>query len=338
MVDLFIKSFNRAFYLDRCLQSIKNFVDGDFTVKVLDDGTPEKYLQKIQEKHPEVEILKSGSSKNKTSAIEENLKTGKEIDGFAIPTDLWVAAAQNASDYFIMTEDDVWFTQKVNVDHLQRFCKKNKVSLLKLGWLGNKKVDENTVLSEMEDGIIRIQPRSLWLFPEPFDDWFFYNRYKFFTVLYKLGLVNNATKQKYWALNSILMGFWHKDYWLQVWKDAQGRVDEKQQLKNAAAFYRKNRNSNFLARWKTETMKTTFQSSATNSYHAYGEKFDVNYCNHLMNEAWLDGRFDAMQNFPNDFSPEYLEQFFDEKINKKSFRNWVEKFKNQYRNLGCHVE
>jgi hypothetical protein len=28
-----------------------------FWVKVLDDGTPEKYLQKIKEKHPKVEII-----------------------------------------------------------------------------------------------------------------------------------------------------------------------------------------------------------------------------------------------------------------------------------------
>jgi hypothetical protein len=38
MVNIFIKSFNRPFYLDRCLQSIEIFVEGDFFVKVLDDG------------------------------------------------------------------------------------------------------------------------------------------------------------------------------------------------------------------------------------------------------------------------------------------------------------
>lgn len=339
MVNIFIKSFNRPYYLDRCLQSIENFVEGNFWVKVLDDGTPEKYLQKIKEKHPKVEIITSKNYQNKIAAIAENLKTGKEIDGFSIPTDLWYSAAKNASEYFIMTEDDVWFTQKINVNALQETCSQNKISLLKLGWLGNNKDDAWTVISEISEVINRVHPKDLLLFPEFINDLFFYNKFKFFTILYKLGVVDNTTKRKYWALNSILMGFWEKEYWLQIWKDAKGKVDEKQQLRNASNFYKKNRNNpNFLAKLNSEVMKTTFQSSATNSYHQYGDDFDVNYFNHLINEAWYNGAFDEMQNFPKDFSLEYFEKFLDSKINKIAFKNWVSKFKSQYRNLGCKVD
>ena len=338
-MNIFIKSFNRPYYLDRCLQSIENFVEGNFWVKVLDDGTPEKYLQKIKEKHPKVEIITSKNYQNKIAAIEENLKSGKEIDGFSIPTDLWYSAAKNASEYFIMTEDDVWFTQKINVNALQETCSQNKISLLKLGWLGNNKDDEWTVISEISEVINRVHPKDLLLFPEFINDLFFYNKFKFFTILYKLGVVDNTTKRKYWALNSILMGFWEKEYWLQIWKDAKGKVDEKQQLRNASNFYKKNRNNpNFLAKLNSEVMKTTFQSSATNSYHQYGDDFDVNYFNHLINEAWCNGAFDEMQNFPKDFSLEYFEKFLDSKINKIAFKNWVSKFKSQYRNLGCKVD
>ena len=338
-MEIFIKSFNRPYYLDRCLQSIENFVEGNFWVKVLDDGTPEKYLQKIKEKHPKVEIITSKNYQNKIAAIAENLKTGKEIDGFSIPTDLWYSAAKNASEYFIMTEDDVWFTQKINVNALQETCKQNKISLLKLGWLGNNKDDEWTVISEISEVINRVHPKDLLLFPEFINDLFFYNKFRFFTILYKLGIVDNATKQKYWALNSILMGFWEKEYWLHIWKDAKGKVDEKQQLRNASNFYKKNRNNpNFLAKLNSEVMKTTFQSSATNSYHQYGDDFDVNYFNHLINQAWYNDIFDEMQNFPKDFSLEYFEKFLDSKINKIAFKNWVSKFKTQYRNLGCKVD
>ena len=338
-MDIFIKSFNRPYYLDRCLQSIENFVEGNFWVKILDDGTPEKYLQKIKEKHPKVEIITSKNYQNKIAAIEENLKTGKEIDGFSIPTDLWYSAAKNASEYFIMTEDDVWFTQKINVNALQETCNQNKISLLKLGWLGNNKDDEWTVISEISEVINRVHPKDLLLFPEFINDLFFYNKFKFFTILYKLGVVDNTTKRKYWALNSILMGFWEKEYWLQIWKDAKGKVDEKQQLRNASNYYRKHQdNPNFIARLEKEALKTTFQSSATNSYHKYGDDFDVNYFNHLINHAWLNGSFDEMQNFPKDFSLEYFEKFLNEKIDKTAFRNWVSTFKNQYKNLGCEIE
>ncbi|WPC16250.1 hypothetical protein LEQ04_05505 [Riemerella anatipestifer] len=135
------------------------------------------------------------------------------------------------------------------------------------------------------------------------------------------------------------MGLWKKEYWLEVWKDAKGRVDEKQQLRNAAAYYNKHKNNpNFIARLSKEAMKTTFQSSATNSYHEYGFKVDINYINYLLNEAWYNDKLDSMQNYPNDFSTEYLETFFDDKVDKNEYRKWVEQFKNQYRNLGCSIE
>ena len=170
-------------------------------------------------------------------------------------------------------------------------------------------------------------------------DWFFYNKFKFFSLLFKLKKVDNETPLKYWALNSILMGFWKKEYWLYVWKDSFGKVDEKQQIRNASVYYRKHRNNrNFIAHLKKESMKTTFQSSATNSYHSYGFDFDVNLFNHLINEAWLAGEFDALENFPKDFSTDYFETFIKKKINIQEFRKWVECFKNQYRNLGCEIE
>jgi glycosyltransferase involved in cell wall biosynthesis len=59
-MDILIKSFNRPYYLDRCIQSVKKFVvNSDYKIIVLEDGTPEKYLNKIIEKHPEVRLLKS---------------------------------------------------------------------------------------------------------------------------------------------------------------------------------------------------------------------------------------------------------------------------------------
>lgn len=340
MTDIFIKSFNRAFYLERCIQSIINMIKGDYRITVLDDGTPEKYLSKIKQRYPQVQILKSENYERKQQAIIENLSSGKEINGFEIPTELWINAAKNASDYFIMTEDDVWFTTPINVDELNNQCREHEISLLKLGWLGNNKRDGELSLSAIgNEQLLSTKPKKLFLSNPLIMDWFIYNKFKLFTILYKLGFVNNYTKQKYWHLNSILMGFWKKDYWLFVWKDAKGVVDEKQQLRNAAVYYRNHKqNSNFIARTKTEVMKTTFKSSSTNSYHKYGDDFDVNYFNHLINEAWLEGKFNAMQNFPNDFSTHYLEEFLDEKINKTAFRQWIENFKNQYKKLGCDVE
>lgn len=335
MISILIKSFNRPFYLDRCLNSMIRFVEGGFQIKVLDDGTPEKYLNKIQKQYPEIEILKSKNYIQKSKLVEE--RSG--INGFEIPTDLWRNAVANSSEFILMIEDDVWFTDKIHLAQIASEMNEYKVDLVKLGWLGNHADDQFLEIKSISESLNFTIPQKLFTANQFVMDLFMYNKFKFFTILYKLGWVDNQTKRKYWALNSILMGLYRKDYWLYIWKDAQGKVDEKQQLRNAAVWYHRHRkNKNLIARTKKEFLKTTFQSSATNSYHQYGFDFDVNHFNYLINETWYKDKFDVMQNFPKDFSPDYLAQFFDEKIKKEEFHKWIEKFKQQYRNLGAEVD
>lgn len=338
-MDIFIKSFNRPFYLDRCISSINKYVSGDFRIKVLDDGTPEQYLDKIRKKHPNVEILLSDNYERKIKAIKENLLTGKSVNGFEIPTRFWYDNVKKASNYVIVTEDDVWFTQPINVDELSQEAKNLNINLIKLGWLGNQSNRKDLIIDSISDNLESAQPKPLPYFPKKLMEAFFYNQYKFFTILYKLGQVDNLTQRKYWALNSILMGFFNKEYWLKIWEGMNGKVDEKRQLINAALFYKKNKNNpNFISKLKLEAMKTTFQSSATNSYHEYGFNFDVNRFNHLINEAWLKDEFDAMENFPKDFSLEYFKRFISDTINFSEFEKWADQFRKQYENMGCKTE
>ena len=338
-MDILIKSFNRPYYLDRCLFSIHKFVSGDYNVIVLDDGTPEKYLHKIQQKYPNITIRRSENSQKKALAIAENLKLGTEIDGFQIPVSLWIEAAENASEYFVMTEDDVWFTEKINLNDLQAKAEKFQINLLKLGWLGNTKDDIHNYNFSISTDLEAVQPKNLFLANKAIMDAFFNNKYRFYSALYKLKVVDHFTRNKYWALNSILMGLYKKEYWLEIWKGMDGKVDEKKQLINASVFYKKHqKNPNFIARLKQEAMKTTFQSSATNSYHQYGYNFDVNLFNHLINDAWYNENFDVLENFPKDFNIGYFELNIKDKMDVEEFRKWVSHFKNQYQNLGADVD
>ncbi|WP_413531713.1 glycosyltransferase family 2 protein [Empedobacter brevis] len=341
MITIIIKSFNRPYYLDRCLSSIYNYVNGDFEVKVLDDGTPKQYLAIIQDKFPTAKIITSNQYQEKIQAISDNINQGKKIDGFKIPTDLWYNEVKSSSDYVLVTEDDVWFTETLNIDEVVTEMKSFSIPLLKLGWLGNYSDDKNLIINDLTNYLNKTQPKKIFTSNKFVMDLFMYNKYKFFTILYKLGLVDNGTKRKYLALNSILMGLYQKEYWLSIWEDAKGKVDEKQQLRNAAAWYNKNKKAIF-ARTKQELLKTTFKSSATGSYHEYGNHFDVNRMNHILNEAWLNNEFDAMQNYPKDFSDDYIKIFLD-KANHADAQytewfKWAEKFRQQYRNLGAEVD
>ncbi len=235
----------------------------------------------------------------------------------------------------------MWFTNPINIDEVVKEMKSFSTPLLKLGWLGNNIENEYCELSEISNNITSLKPKNLFTSNKFVMDLFMYNKYKFFTILYKLGLVDNKTKLKYWSLNSILMGLYQKNYWLSIWEDAKGKVDEKQQLRNAAAWYHKNKKAIF-ARTNEEVLKTTFKSSATGSYHEYGNHFDVNRMNFILNEAWLNKEFDSMQNYPKDFSDDYIKSFLDKENHPDAqydeWFKWAEKFRQQYRNLGAEVE
>lgn len=333
-MDIIIKSFNRAYYLDRCIHSIYKHVKGNFTITVLDDGTPQKYLDKIKNKYPTVKIILSDNYEVKSKKIEHN----QDINGFDIPTNLWITTVQEAKNYVLVTEDDVWFVNDVNVDEIIKQMQKNAIHLTKLGWLGiksNSIIDEINISKE----ITLTYPKNIFTSNQFIMDLFFYNKYKFFTILYKLGFVNHQTIGKYWTLNSILMGLYHKDYWLYIWKDAKGKVDEVQQLRNAAVWFNQHKkNKKIVARTQNELLKTTFSSSATNSYHKYGIQIDINKINQLLNEAWLNDKLDITENYPNDFSQKYIASFIQNDVNIDNWEEWVEKFKNQYRNTGAKVD
>ena len=339
-MDILIKSYNRPHYLDRCITSVKSMVKGYSSILVLDDGTPEKYLEKIKQLHPEVIIKKSANYARKSALVIQNAQDGTPIDSFNIPTALWKQAVQSASDYFIITEDDVWFTKEIDAPAIIQEMKNRRAALCKLGWLGNKN-EENVWASRepINELVDRLIPNKLTTGHKGFMSAFFENRYKLFTLMYYLRLVDNKTRLRYWSLNSIMMGLYEKKYWLATWQDSDDVLNERIQLINAATYYHQNKNNrDFILRLREEAMRTTFQSSATNSYHKYGIDFDVNRFNHLLNEAWYRGEFDIYQNYPNDFSADYLSSFLENDRQRSAFREWSDRFRTQYRELGAAVD
>lgn len=340
MVNIYIKSFNRPYYLDRCLASIALFVEGDYEIVILDDGTPEKYLQKIQSKYPNVTIRLSEQYSYKIKSIQENLEFGSQIDGFKIPISLWKSAVSEGSEYFIMTEDDVWFTDKVNLNDLLKIMQEENMVFIKLGWISQRKIQSSIKL--LKDPVLSVTPKII-LGPR----WFmknviFRNKWKIYSLMYKLNIVDNYTKFEYWTLNALLMGMFRKDYWLAIWETLEEKVDEKEQLINASNWYRQNKRDNLFGKLNYEMMNTTYVTSATNSYHKYGNEFDVNHFNFLMNEAWFKENLDSMDNFPKDISQQTFGQILDEnenpKATKKNWLIWANKFKDQYRKQQVNVD
>ena len=336
-MDIIIKSYNRPYYLHRCLQSIKENVQGNYKVIIVDDGTPQKYLDKISSLYS-VEIFKTENYEKKSFNIENDLIN----DGFNIPTESWRKAVENASDYFLITEDDVWFTKEINCDELVSYMKLHNIHLTKLGILGIYSDDNYSEVLSLSNELETSYPLQTFTSNQFIMNLFMFNKFKFFTILYKLGLVDNHTRRKYWILNSILMGIYNKEYWLYMWKDSVNLLDEKIQLRNASVWFGKHKtNKNIVVRTKQEKMKTTFKSSASGHYHDYNITLSIDKVNHILNEAWLNNEFDALQNYPKDFSDDYIKSFLVKANHPDAqyaeWYKWAEKFRKQYKDLGAEV-
>lgn len=321
-VDIIIKSFNRAFYLDKVLYSIEKFVSGFNDIIILDDGTPDVYLTKIKEKYPFVEIRKSQHHSEKS----EKILTGQDIDGYKIPSDLWIDSVKNATEYVLVIEDDVWFTEFVNLSQIAEEMISNNVHLTKIGWQSDERFLYNFEQNSISTNLISQSTRKLFTANRKMMEYILKNKYKSLSILCRLGLANNQTINEYYNFLSILMGLYKKDFWLYTWQDSTGRVNEKDLLKNSTAWYHKyKKNKSVITRTNKEYLKTTYISSATNSYHRYKVSFDVLAFNSKLNRKWLNDELNIIENFPNDYSRSYLSGFLDEH-NKNLFYSWSDLF------------
>lgn len=322
-VDIIIKSFNRAFYLDKVLFSIEKFVSGYNNIFILDDGTPDIYLSKIKEKYTFVKIIKSDNHLEKS----EKIYSGQEIDGYKIPSNLWIDSVKNATDYVLVIEDDVWFTDSIDLSEISAEMIANEVHLAKIGWQSNDGFLYNFEQKSISKNLIAQSTEKLFTANRFLMKYVLSNKFKIFSLLCRLRLTNNQTINEYYNFLSILMGLYRKDFWLYTWQDSLGRVNERDLLKNSTAWYHKYKtNKSLITRTSREYLKTTYISSATNSYHKYKINFDVLKFNSTLNNLWLNNQLNTKENFPNDYSRKYLSSFLETENERKIFYQWSDQF------------
>jgi glycosyltransferase involved in cell wall biosynthesis len=337
-MDILIKSFNRPYYLDRCLRSIYQCVKGTFTIKVLDDGTPPVYLERILELYPEIQILRSPQYTVKADAIEAHIHQGKPYSQTKIPTKFWIEAVESSTDFFLLLEDDIWLTSVVDIDEVQRTMQHEKMALVRLSWQGNKTLvaGGKRVLSEQ---IEEIQPAiSNWR------KFVFQNRFKVRSIGYRLGLFQNIMPYQLpmYVLYAVASSFFSKDYWLYLWQGAGERVLEEHQLQKALQWNSMPQGHAYsrYGKLRQESADTSYLTTTNNGFVEI--KCDMMQINYLLNEAWLRSELDAMQGFPADFAVTYLRQFFEHVNNGarlyEDWLTWITRFKHDYRRLGCVVD
>lgn len=131
---VYIKTFNRPFYLDRCLASLKAFGSGVSRVVVLDDGTLPAYLERITARYPHVEIRQSGGQHGKWELVRA--KRFEDITSrFTTPQNFWSREiAADAASTICVLEDDTWLTRRVDFAALKVGMRENSLSICRLFW------------------------------------------------------------------------------------------------------------------------------------------------------------------------------------------------------------
>ena len=337
-ISIIVKSFNRPYYLDRCLQSIFKYVSGDYNVIVVDDGTPPIYLDKIKKKHPKVTMVYSDLYEEKVAQLQAHAFGTSSFNLKIIPSKLWVKAVQDASQVFCMLEDDVWITVSFDISEISNHMRTREIVLAKMYWGGNTEGFPSNVSKEVH-GLQEYVP-DLPKGPEWLTRMLLLNNFKIYSAAYRLRFVKEAIyfQLPFYGLYSVASAFFDKSYWLHLWEDKQIKADEVYQLSKALNWV-KHHPSGF-AKTQHQLTETSFISSATNTFKDVD--FDVIAASHYLNEAWLRGELDAMQNYPKDFTPEYLKPIFDNAADTRcTFENWlqwIKRFKGLYSSMGVTVD
>ncbi|MSP84526.1 MAG: glycosyltransferase [Flavobacteriaceae bacterium] len=338
-MDILIKSFNRPYYLDRCIQSIVlKSQNLDFKIVVLDDGTPQKYLDKLLEKYPKINILKSDLYKEKSYAIANDFQNINS----KIPIDLWINSAKNASNYFLLIEDDFWFTKAFNLKKFRLNLEADKIKILKLCWLGNSKLLPET--NSSFNKIYAIYSPNLYTEkPYLFNLIFRINRFKIRKILTYFNIYSEDRFLKYYTIYATSGAIFKKKYFLNLWKNHKNSVDEGLQLFNAVKFIDKKKKSSNFGYSNNELMKTGFLSSASNQNKVFKNvAIDMFVFNKIINEAWYTNDFHAIENYPNDLNSNKIEELLIKSNNPLAqvveWKKWVQAFKNQYIAFGCKID
>ncbi len=331
-MDILIKSFNRAYFLDRCLHSIyKNVKHFNGKIYVLDDGTPLVYLNKIKEKYPEITILKSASYLEKSTLLStENYNLPNRI-----PSKLWHESALNTSDYILILEDDMWLNSTLDVNLTENFLTKHNIGLLKLLWLQNPKLIGNTILKE-EDFVI-YQPYLKIKNPLLFRFIYQKNHPFWKKIVTQLGWYSQTYHLNYYAIYAVAGAIYKRDYYLHIWKNATQNIDENLQLQNALHYS----NSNAIAFAKTneERVKTSFISSAfTKKEYTH---FSVHDFNKVLNQYWLQNPNPFLKSLENDIDNSIISSILEaagkEELYIKQWNDWMLQFKTSFIKIGCDI-
>ncbi len=307
MTTIYIKSFNRAMYLDRAIRSIKTHAKGCGAIIVLDDGTEERFLEKIARDHGDVIIRRSPGGARKREYIrsqytEKNDLRRELTERGWDPVGFWVEEiSKDENPHVLVLEEDTWFKEPVDLAPIVKNMAANNTAILKF-WLGGE-------TGEAKGDAVDIRV--------PFDDGFVLNYFtpviKEIFDVYKIFILCGAV--------------YKKEYWLNSFKGAAHYLDELFMLNRALEYVMKRQSEGVKVTFARAGRETVHQSRASTCRTDSGGtgvevKIDNTLYNKAVDEAWLAGDMESMNGFPGEISDDYLISIFRRSLSEADIGKW----------------
>jgi hypothetical protein len=298
-MNIYIKSFNRPFYLERCIASLYLNLKGEFKIIVLDDGTLKKYIKKLQLKYGEVEFRYSNADDYKFELLRQE-KFDEIKKNYIEPYKFWVnEISKEENDFFFLLEDDTWITTEINLNEIYDVIKNNNTALLMMSYAQNwwTNIELNNFRVFQNFSIQKILPR----------------------------IVKPNDSYKIWAVCGAI---YEKRYWLSVFSNIYRMADESTQLYNVYNYFSKNNTKNYFKLSRVIILPGfVVPARSTSEYYDAGLKQHVFL--DCLNEYWFNNdTFNCLENFPLDFSENYIADILNTELNAKQVEFWSHWYSN----------
>jgi len=298
-MNIYIKTFNRPFYLERCIKSaLFNVINYDEII-ILDDGTQKEYKEKIIRLFPQVKWVTNADGAKYELVRSGNGQKAKELYGD--PASFWLREIMNdPNDYFLLIEDDTWFVNMLDLNHFEDVLIKENSVICKLWWGEYNDKEEDASITRI---------------------------YKLWNDL-SIHIINPSIQRSedIYKIYILAMAIYRKDYFENALRKVNHFLDETTQITESLAFFQ---NTADVTYCKTNE-RFIYQGWATSVRHDDAITVDVGINSFdfldILNEAWFDNRMDVLANYPLDFDMDYLVNLFriaelpEEKV--KVYMDW----------------
>ncbi len=303
-MNVYIKAFNRPFYLDRCLTSLARLASGVDATIVLDDGTEERFKSELRARHPSARWIESNADDGKMALLR--MGAFEEIRRrYDDPARLWARAlAAETAPRFVLLEEDTWLVRPLDFGVLDRVMAKLAVGFARLHWhllttQGERVVHQEVIGPDLTLDLVAGEPRR-----DP-----------------ATGGIEEVDLYRLWQP---ALAAYRTDYFRHVFADVQHYADEAAQLRRAMDWIRGalERGPVRFARLGQPILFHGWAVPGRSDDAYYREGLPQHVYMDCLNEAWLAGGFDAMASFPDDFATADLLRFFGARLGEAAAQTW----------------